>query len=75
MRIAETWNTPQYRVFIYTMDAHWYVEFEAGPMKQGYKFSKEKFASLADMKDALTESFFTEVYEHFNSMFHSLKKV
>ena len=54
MRIAETWNTPQYRVFIYTMENHWYVEFEAGPMKQGYKFSKEKFASLADMKAALT---------------------
>jgi hypothetical protein len=75
MRIAETWNTPQYRVFIYTLETAWYVEFEAGPMKQGYKFSKEKFPGLMDVKNALTETFMGEVYAHFNSMFGSLKKL
>ena len=74
MRIAESWNTPQYRVVIYTLDAAWYVEFEAGPMKQGYKWTKEKCPSIVDVKNAMTEEFLTEVYSHFNAMFLSLKK-
>ena len=75
MRIADSWNTPQYRVFIYTLETAWYVEFEAGPMKQGYKFSKEKHPNLEDMKDALSEVFFTEVYNHFGQMYQSLKAI
>jgi hypothetical protein len=74
MRIAETWKTPQYRVFIYTLDSSWYVEFEAGPMKQGYKWSKEKCPSIVDVKNAMTEEFLSEVYSHFNAMFLTLKK-
>lgn len=75
MRIAESWTTKQFRVVIYTLETQWYVEFEAGPMKQGYKFSKEKYATLADVHEALSPAFQTEVYEHFNRMFLSLKKV
>jgi len=74
MRIAESWNTPKYRVVIYTLDTAWYVEFEAGPMKQGYKWSKEKCPSLADVKNAMSEEFLSEVYAQFNAMFLSLKK-
>lgn len=74
MRIAESWTTPQYKISIYTLDTHWYVEFEAGPMKQGYKFNKEKFPSIVDVKNAMTEEFLSEVYQHFNGMFLSLKK-
>lgn len=75
MRIAETWNTPRYRVFIYSLDTAWYIEFEAGPMKQGYKWSKEKYPNLQDVKTALSDQFMDEVYTHFNSMFLSMKKV
>ncbi len=74
MRIAETLNTPQFRIVIYTLDNTWYVEFEAGPMKQGYKMQKEKFPAIADVKNALNEIFLSEVYQHFNGMFISLKK-
>jgi hypothetical protein len=75
MRIAESYTTPQYRVVIYTLETAWYVEFEAGPMKQGYKFNKEKYPALADVKNALSETFLGDVYAHFNAMFGSLKKL
>lgn len=75
MRIAESWKTPQFRIVIYTMETSWYVEFEAGPMKQGYKFNKEKYPALVDVKAALSESFLAEVYTHFESMYKSLKTV
>ena len=75
MRIADSWNTPQFRVVIYTLETAWYVEFEAGPMKQGYKFSKEKWPSLQDVKDALSVEFLTEVYSYFEKMYGSLKKI
>ncbi len=74
MRIAESWNTPQFRVVIYTLETTWYVEFEAGPMKQGYKFSKEKLENLNQVKAALSKDFLAEVYQHFNSMYGSLKQ-
>ena len=75
MRIAESWNTPQYRVVIYTLETAWYVEFEAGPMKQGYKFNKEKWPTLQAVKDALTTNFLTEVYTCFEKMYGALKSV
>ena len=75
MRIADSWNTPQYRVVIYTLETAWYVEFEAGPMKQGYKFSKEKWFGLQQVKEALTVDFLTEVYGSFENMYKSIKKL
>jgi hypothetical protein len=75
MRIAESWTLPQYRIVVYTLDTSWYVEFEAGPMKQGYKLSKEKYASLAAVKEALDTPFLDAVYEHFNKMFSTLKEL
>lgn len=73
MRIAEAWTTPQFRIAIYTLDLHWYVEFEAGPMKQGYKFSKEKYPALPDVKNLIASGFSDAVYNHFNNMFKTYK--
>lgn len=75
MRIEESFNTPQFRVVIYTLDTAWYVEFEAGPMKQGYKFKKEKYPGLDSVKNVLSETFMAEVYAHFNAMFGSMKNL
>jgi hypothetical protein len=74
MRIADSWKTQQFRTIVYTLETTWYVEFEAGPMKQGYKFSKEKFPALTDVKTALSTEFNDAVYEHFNNMYLSLKQ-
>jgi len=73
MRIVETLLTPRYRIVIYTLENHWYIEFEAGPMKQGYKFSKEKHPSLEAAKLLLSDAFLDAVYNQFNTMFGSMK--
>jgi len=50
------------------------VEFEAGPMKQAYKFMKESHPAVGDVKDALTERFLAEVYSTFEKMYLNLKE-
>jgi len=50
MRIVETWSTQQFKTTIYAMERWHYVEFEAGPMKQGFKFMKESHPSTAKSK-------------------------
>lgn len=74
MRIVESWSTKQFKTTIYAMERWHYVEFEAGPMKQGFKFMKESHPAVCDVKDALTEAFLAEVYATFEKMFLNLKQ-
>ena len=73
MRIVETWSTQQFKTTIYAMERWHYVEFEAGPMKQGFKFMKESHPSIGEVKEALTQPFLEEVYSTFEKMFLNLK--
>lgn len=75
MRIADTILSPRFKTVIYTLENHWYVEFEAGPMKQGYKLSKEKYPALGDVHQVLSVSFLDGVYQQFNQMFGLLKSL
>ena len=74
MRIVESWSTKQFKTTIYAMERWHYVEFEAGRMKQGFKFMKESHPAVGDVKDALTEAFLAEVYATFEKMFLNLKQ-
>ena len=74
MRIVESWSTKQFKTTIYAMERWHYVEFEAGPMKQGFKFMKESHPAVGAVKDALTEVFLAEVYATFEKMFLNLKQ-
>ena len=75
MRIVETWSTQQFKTTIYAMERWHYVEFEAGPMKQGFKFMKESHPSTAEVKEALNQPFLDEVYRTFEKMFLIKKMV
>ena len=74
MRIVETWSTKQFKTTIYAMERWHVVEFEAGPMKQGFKFMKDSHPAVSDVKDALTEGFLAEVYATFEKMYLNLKE-
>lgn len=74
MRIVETWTTKQFKTTIYAMERWHVVEFEAGPMKQSFKFMKDTHASPAEVKDALTGSFLEGVYKSFEQMYVNLKE-
>ena len=56
------------------MERWHYVEFEAGPMKQGFKFMKDSHPVVGDVKDALTEGFLAGVYATFEKMYLNLKE-
>ena len=74
MRIVESWSTKQFKTTIYAMERWHVVEFEAGPMKQAYKFMKESHPSPADVKESLTDSFLAGVYSHFEGMYVNFKE-
>lgn len=74
MRIVESWSTPQFKTTIYAMERWHYVEFEAGPMKQGYKFMKDRYETVAEVKSALSDAFLAEVYSAFEKMFLAFKE-
>lgn len=69
MRVVGTIPFPHFKVTIFSLDASWYVECEAGPMKQGYKFPKEKIADQQALQLLLNEKFLEKVRQHFNAMY------
>lgn len=74
MRIVETWTTKQFKTTIYAMERWHVVEFEAGPMKQSFKFMKESHPAVAEVKEALTTPFLDGVYKSFEQMYVNLKE-
>lgn len=73
MRIVESWTTKQFKTTIYAMERWHYVEFEAGPMKQGFKFMKDQFPAVGDIKNAMTPAFLEGVYRNFEEMYRNFK--
>lgn len=73
MRIVESWTTKEFKTTIYSMDLWFTVEFEAGPMKQAYKFMKATYPTVGAVKDALRPEFLAEVYASFEKMFLAFK--
>lgn len=68
MRVADTIAHPSMRIIIYTLEKHYYVEYEAGPMKQGFRFSKEQMGSLDGLKKVVNQAFHQQVEKRFHEM-------
>ncbi|TVQ77711.1 MAG: hypothetical protein EA358_05950 [Flavobacteriales bacterium] len=68
MRIADTIPHASMRIIIYALEKYHYVEFEAGPMKQGFRFSKEQVPGVDNIKKVISPQFITEVEERFLQM-------
>ncbi|MCC5917305.1 MAG: hypothetical protein JJU02_08245 [Cryomorphaceae bacterium] len=73
MRVVDTIAHPNMRIIIYTLEKHFYVEFEAGPMKQGFRFSKESAGGLEGIKKMMDSSFISEVETRFHAMYLQAK--
>ncbi len=73
MRILATIPHPKFRIVAYTLDSHYYIEIEAGPMKQCYKLPKSKAENLGDIQKWLDDSLLEEVNSHFEKMYLSHK--
>ncbi len=68
MRVADSISHPRMRIIIYTLDKHYYVEFEAGPMKQGFRFSKEQTGGTEGVKRIVEGALCDNVEARFHQM-------
>jgi hypothetical protein len=73
MRIVDTLPHPHFKITIFGTDLYYYVEIEAGPMKQAYKFSKDRTENLEQLKGCLNENFLKQVHATFNQMYIDFK--
>jgi hypothetical protein len=64
------------KIMVYGLDRWYYIEIEAGPMKQGYKFDKEAFTGLNELEQHLSQhGFWDAVYAQFEQMYLAFKPV
>jgi hypothetical protein len=71
MRSAGIIPHPKFRVEAYVQEQFFYVEINAGPMKQCYKFSKELVSNLQELTQLLDEAFYTKCYSLFEEMYRN----
>lgn len=73
MRILGTIPHPTFKIVAYTLDRHFYVEIEAGPMKQCYKLHKEQAEGLEGIKKWLDDDFMKHLQTTFEIMYKKHK--
>ncbi len=71
MRLLDQIPHPKFKVVAYTLERHYYVEIEAGPMKQCYKLHKETTPGLEGIKQWLDEEFSTQLQSSFEAMYQN----
>lgn len=69
MRIAEQIPHSTFRLVIYVTDKHFLLEIEAGPMRQSYRYNKEQYPTVNDVKATMTEEWLEDVRVLFNEMY------
>lgn len=74
MRIVDTIPHESMSISILQMNDKYQVRFEAGPMEQIFKFSKEEAPSLEALKKIISASFIDTTRKRFNDMFIQLRQ-
>ncbi len=73
MRVLGPIPHPTYKIMAYTLDRYYYVEIEAGPMKQCYKLHQDSTDGLAGIKKWLDEEFSANLKRVFEDMYRNHK--
>ena len=71
MRLLGQIPHSKFRVTAYTLEHHYYVEIEAGPMKQCYKLHKDTTPGIEGIKRWLDEEFTKQIKHGFETMYQS----
>lgn len=74
MRILGSIPHPQYKIIVYTLERYYYVEIEAGPMKQCLKLHKEQFAGLQEIQSFMDEQFMNKTHKLFEEIYLNYKE-
>lgn len=73
MRIIGNIPHPSFKITAYSLERHYYVELEAGPMKQCYKLHKENTDGMAGIQKWLSPEFLAGVKRIFDDMYQNHK--
>lgn len=73
MRVLGPIPHPTYKITAYTLERYYYIEIEAGPMKQCYKLHQEATAGLEGIKKWLDEEFTSNLQPIFEEMYKNHK--
>lgn len=73
MRLLGNIPHPTFKITAYTLDRHYYVELEAGPMKQCYKLHQETTPGLEGIKKWLDTEFTQGAKAIFENMYKAHK--
>jgi|TARA_B110000259_G_C13727336_1_gene287020 hypothetical protein len=69
VRIVEQIPHSKFRIVLYTTEMHYIIEIEAGPMRQSYKYHKDKFPDVPSVKKTLTQEWLEQLRVIFNEMY------
>ncbi len=72
MRVVATIPHQSITISIFQMNEKFLVKFEAGPMEQTFKFTKEEADSIEKIKSIVNQEFVERVRLRFNDMFLQL---
>lgn len=73
MRIVNEIKHPVFKISLFSTEKEFILQFEAGPMIQTYKYSKDTYPSAAEVEQAMDERFLDRVHDLFNEMFLNRK--
>lgn len=73
MRIIDSIPHPSMTISIFQMNDKFQVRFEAGPMEQIFKFTKDEVGGLEGLKLRMNDAFIDGVRARFNEMFMQWK--
>ena len=69
MRIVEQIPHSKFRIVLYTTEVYFIIEIEAGPMRQAYKYHKDKYPDVPSVKKTLTDEWLEKLRVGFNQMY------
>ncbi len=75
MRILGRIPHPVFQIVAYELERHYYLEIEAGPMKQCFKLPKDRFAGLEGLSQLFDPEFETGLVQRFEAMYAELERL
>lgn len=69
MRVVKQIPHPEFKITVFGTEQYFYIEIEAGPMKQAYKLPKDKAKNLDAVQKWLNEDFLAGVHRIFEEMY------
>ncbi len=75
MRVVDHIPHESMTISIFQMNEKYQVRFEAGPMEQIFKFTREEAPSIEALKKLISPDFIETTRKRFNDMFMQMRNI